>query len=108
VAGVDAFSQGLTERLDRVALVQGSERRSDLEWAFGYPVDGVAARAIGSGKGLAPLLGLAGRQRRRHQKYRNQGLTERELQHGRGLVKLVVHNRRAMFPKIDLRQMRSQ
>src|SRR5262245_35569095 len=55
VAGVDAFSQGLTERLDRVALVQGSERRSDLEWAFGYPVDGVAARAIGSGEGLAPL-----------------------------------------------------
>ena len=46
MAGFDAFGQSLAKGLNRVAQMQGSERRRDLERALGYPIDGVAPRAI--------------------------------------------------------------
>ena len=57
MAGYDAFGQSLAKGFDRITQMQGSERRCDLEWAWGYPIDGVAPRAIGKRKGLSALLG---------------------------------------------------
>lgn len=54
VAGVDALSQRLPKALDGIALVQGPQRRCDLERTVRRTVDRVAARAMGSRKALPP------------------------------------------------------
>jgi hypothetical protein len=46
MAGSDALGERFGERFDRVALVQDTERRRDLERTLSDPIDRVAARAI--------------------------------------------------------------
>lgn len=77
MAGIDAFGERFLEGIDRVALVQGPERRSDLEWAFGATVDRVTARAIGARISLAALVGGRRGERRSDQEQTNQAVTQR-------------------------------
>src|SRR3569832_2326199 len=62
--------------------MQGPERRSNLERAFGTTVDRMAARAIGPRIGFAALFGARCSERGGDQKQPNQGVAQRLLQHG--------------------------
>src|SRR4051812_40348374 len=43
VAGIDAFGERFSERVDRIAMMQGPERWRDLERAFRQPIDGMTS-----------------------------------------------------------------
>jgi hypothetical protein len=57
VTGLYPFRQSFAKGFHRVAQMQGSEWRRDLQWALRHPVDGMASRTIVQGEGLAALLG---------------------------------------------------
>jgi len=55
VAGHDAFGQRLLQHFDRIAQVQGPERRRDLQGAFTEFVDRMTPCAVGARDREAPL-----------------------------------------------------
>lgn len=82
VAGIDALGECFLKRVYRVALVQGPERRRDLERAFGPTVNRMAARAVGACIGLAALRSIRCGERRSSQEQPNQAVAQRGLKHG--------------------------
>src|SRR4051794_40465669 len=57
MAGGDSLGQRFGEIFDRIALMQGSERRRDLQWASRRLVDRMAVGAVGEHESEATLLG---------------------------------------------------
>jgi len=66
----DAFSQGLLQVLDRIALMQRPEGRRDRKRARAHLVDRVALRAI-EAREPTPLLDIGRIRRRRAEKMRD-------------------------------------
>ena len=62
--------------------MQVAERRRDLERALAYPINGMTARAIVQGKGLAAIFGRRGGERRCDQQQRENCLVQHGSQHG--------------------------